>query len=146
MVMKQCCIYVDYEILEQFKQLYPNQVSSYLNQQLKLKVDTASANVEGIDLVLTRKKLEEINKKADEFNLKRTELREKLRLAEENQAKTAEEKLLLEKERILNAKKCGVCGQIIEDRKNNIQLTPTVVICKACYDPGNPKVIALLKA
>lgn len=139
------CVTVDSDVLEQYKRLYPNNLSAYINEQLRHRVEMATGVTEAIDIQILRQNLQKTEEKAGELTAKRTELAEKLRLAEEMQAKTAEESLILEKEKILSAKRCAICTQVLEDKSGMVQLTEKIIVCKGCYNPSNPKLLALLK-
>ena len=92
MVKTQVCINVDYEVINEFKHLFPNQVSSFCNEQMRIKIGLTKNNTEQIDILLAEKKLDKISKKVDELAVERVELAEKIRFTKENQEKIAEDR------------------------------------------------------
>jgi len=145
MVKTQICIAVDADVAEKFKKMFPRDISAVCNEAMKRKIELASNNSSNINLMLLTTELEDVSKKADHYNQTQQDLIEKIKLIKEDITKREKQDLIKEKEAIENLQRCKLCNTIIDNAKLKVQLTDKIIICKTCYDPSNPKLIALQK-
>lgn len=145
MAKTQVCVSLDIELVEKFKKLWPNGLSSYINEQVRRRINLASNDIKNVNMQLLTEELKEITEKVDHFTTKQAELLEKIRLIKDVIQKEEQRDLELEKERIESASRCALCGGFIDDKLNIVQLNATTKICKACYDPNNPRLLELMR-
>lgn len=128
---------VDFEILNQAKEMGNINLSEIFTNALKVAIESRADDDEEItklrkDLVVLKKKKQEIKEEERQVTLKESILVVKIREKEEEQKKTDKKNADLVEEKKKEKFKCMICKSVVSDEKRMV-LYGKGRICKGCY-------------
>lgn len=135
-------ITVNPEIWDKFQRLFPNQASSFCNEQMRLRIAYSQGDLNNVDIELLKVHEREVLQEVDIANSKLTEIREKLSLITAESEKKEKARIEEEKARIEALSQCDGCGkQMINPHLEQ----GGEKFCKECFFNDHPKMHAALK-
>lgn len=131
-------ITVDPEIWDKFQRLFPNQASSFCNEQMRLRIAYSQGDLNNVDIELLKVQEREVLQKVDLANSELSQIREKLNLVTAEAEKEEKARLEAERARLEAMTKCSGCG--CQMQKPHLKAGGEQ-FCKSCFMSDHPKVI-----
>lgn len=135
-------ITVNIEIWDKFQRLFPNQASSFCNEQMRLRIAYAQGDLSNVDVELLKVYEKEILQEVDLANSKLSDIREKLNLIKSESEKKEKARLEEEKARLEAMSKCAGCGTQMQT--SHVKAGGEH-FCKSCFMNEHPKLQEALK-
>jgi len=135
MVKKQTMLTIDSALVEEAK-LNRINMSQVAEDALRSHLGVISGNVNNLDLQISRKKLQKIEKNILMNTGEATKLRENIRAIEESMEKEQEEQLNLAKKKIEDQQKCVSCGYDVPPDAIYTKTASGKILCRTCLLSG----------
>ena len=133
---------IDHEVYVEFQKLFPNQASSFCNEQMRLRVASAKGDLSGINLQLLKVKERELQELADAHNTELITIREQISQATKLIQDQEKQKLQEAKAEAEAIKKCDGCGFKMQESKIE---AGGEKFCTECWHNENPKMLEAFK-
>jgi len=135
----QRSITVDWDVWSDLQRLYPNQLSSKINDFLLNLRDFSNVGDDGLEISKLRKNLENFDSELSKTQVKREKTLQKIEFLAKKMEKEVENKQKIKEKAIKNLITCDICG--IPKLEERIHTVKRGKICDSCYKTGDKNTI-----
>lgn len=136
-------ISIDYGLQEKLQKLYPNQVSTKINDFLHRLVAFSTHDLTKLDIDKLNKEIEDIDSKISQLEVKRQFMQERLQHYIQIQKEEEEKRKEKEEQAAREQTKCAVCG--IPKPNDKMHKFPGGLVCQNCFTPEGVRKVKQLE-
>lgn len=133
---------INSEVAEEFQRLFPNEASSFCNEQMRLRVASAKGDLTAVDVEILKVQEAEAQMKFNKANSELLQIKEQLRAIHEKSRENEKSRLQKEKAKLDAMSRCDGCGKqmvkphLVEGKEQ---------FCKECFFNEHPKISEAIK-